>query len=370
MSRQITTALVLLFLLAGCQLPAPTTTTDSADPSEETTTTTTASTLEVDLSGIQSYLLAQTELLNQSTTDLKEAADAYYTLAEAAEFDYALLWQTNADEVTETIDAARAAWLIASPGYEKVEGIVAGTPSLAEYDLILDAGSSGEDDPENAVPFDLTLPDGTLLPKPGNLFGVTESTLWGTEARYSSAVEADLDGNGTIDFGELLPDANVLKAGADALDSYVVDLLASGSAWTPTPTDAFTALVVMVPTMNEYFASWRDSRFVAGDASTQRDFVAISRLADIGDILSGLEVVYGEVQPLVDTVDATQGEQIASGMAELKAFVADIYQEEQAGKRYTPEVADLLGTEAQNRATTVTGQINQVAAQLGITIEE
>lgn len=368
MSRQMTLLLIVFLLFSGCQsLPAATApetaaTTDGATP---------AGTIPpADLAGIKTYLLEQASALTSSTTELKSAAAHYYELAEAVDFDYTLLWEQSGIDVSETIAAARAAWLIASPGYEKMEGIVAGTPSLADYDVILDAGSSGADDPEGAVPFDLTLPTGEVLPKPGNLFGVTESTLWGTEETYSSGVEADLDGNGTIEFGENLPDANVLKASADLLDSYAAELQAAGEAWTPTPSDAFTALVVMVPTMNEYFGSWRDSRFVAGESSTQRDFVAISRLADIGGILGGLEVVYSEVQPLAESVDAAQSEQIATGLADLKAFVADIYNQEQGGKRYTPEEADLLGAEAQNRATTVTGQISQVAAQLGITIEE
>ncbi len=117
----------------------------------------------------------------------------------------------------------------------------------------------------------------------------------------------------------------------------------------------------MVPTMNEYFASWRDSRFVAGAASAQRDFVAISRLSDMHDILGGLEIIYQNVQPLTISVDQAQGEQIASELGALKAFVADVYQQEQAGKKFTAEEADLLGAEAQNRASTITGQISQMA---------
>jgi hypothetical protein len=51
-------------------------------------------------------------------------------------------------------------WIEGNPYYERMEGVVAGTPSLAEYDVILDAGSSAAEDPESAVPFDLTLSDG------------------------------------------------------------------------------------------------------------------------------------------------------------------------------------------------------------------
>ena len=50
-----------------------------------------------------------------------------------------------------------ALWIEGNPYYERVEGVVAGTPSLAVYDVILDAGSSAKEDPASAVPFDLNL---------------------------------------------------------------------------------------------------------------------------------------------------------------------------------------------------------------------
>jgi hypothetical protein len=207
--------------------------------------------------------------------------------------------------------------------------------------------------------------------RPGNLFGVTESTLWGAYTAYAApGVTADWDGDGAITFGETLPDADVLKAGADALDEQARALAAAAANWQPTLADAFTALVVMTPTMSEYFASWRDSRFVSGEASTQRDFVAISRLADMQDILGGLQLVYAEVQPVAAGVDPAGAEQVAAGIADLRAFVAGIYAQEQGGKRFAPEEADLLGEEAQNRATAITGRLSQLVAQLGITIAE
>ncbi|KPV49479.1 hypothetical protein SE17_32415, partial [Kouleothrix aurantiaca] len=229
---------------------------------------------------------------------------------------------------------------------------------------------SGAEGGDSVVPFDLTLPDGRVLPKPGNLFGVTESTLWGPYAEFTAKdVTMDVDGDGTASLGDVLPDANVLKAAADALDSNVSQLEGSAQAWQPTDSDAFTALVVIVPTMNEYFDSWKNSRFVAGDTSTQRDFVAISRLADIQDILSGLQVVYGEVSPQVANVDAAQAAQAGQRLNDLKAFVADVYQQEQGGKRFSPEEADLLGAEAQNRATAIAGQLTQLSAQLNVPLQ-
>lgn len=356
--RGLVIALSILWALTACG-QAPSASSPSPTPSTAT-----------DLSGIKEYLLGQTRALTAAAAELQASSDRYYALAKDANFDYEALWTNRRQDAIAAIEAARAAWMKASPIYEKMEGIVAGTSSLAQFDVDLDAGAAGDEDPNNAVSFDLTLPDGRTLPKPGNLFGVTESTLWGTEPAFAAGVAADWSGNGAIEFGETLPDANVLKAGVDMLTQMANDLHTAAEEWTPTESDAFTALVVMVPTMSEYFASWRDSRFVLGDASTQRDFNVISRLADIQDILGGLEVVYAQVRPRVESVDRAQAEQIAAGLRDLKAFVADVYAQERNGKRFTPEEADTLGAEAQNRATAITGQISQIAGVLGVKIAE
>jgi hypothetical protein len=343
-------------------------TTSSDAPTSDVTP---AAVSEANLAAIKTYLMGQIDKLTTATTALKTSSDRYYELAQAANFDYAALFEQNKQNVGGILEAAKTHWQEASPAYEQMEGIVAGVPSLAEFDVILDAGASGAEDPEGAVPFDLTLPDGRVLPKPGNLFGVTESALWGTFPDYVAAdVEADFDGNGTVDFGEAMPDANVLRGAVDAMDKYTADLKSAAEAWQPTEQDAFTALVVMVPTMSEYFESWKNSRFVAGEESTQRDFVVISRLSDIVDILGGLEIVYDNLEPRIAGVDSAQSQQIDQSLTDLRQFVADIYQEEQGGKQFTAEEADLLGSEAQDRATAIAGQISQAAAQLGVEIAE
>ena len=55
---------------------------------------------------------------------------------------------------------------------------------------------------------------------------------------------------------------------------------------------------------------------------------------------------------------------------DLRAFVEDLYSREQGGERFTPEQAEVLGTEAQERATAIAGQVSQAAAELGVTIEQ
>ena len=73
--------------------------------------------------------------------------------------------------------------------------------------------------------------------------------------------------------------------------------------------DAFSALVIMTPTMSEYFEAWKNSRFVSGGDASEQAFVATSRLSDIADILEGLVLTYDGVEPLVAEADPQQAKQ-------------------------------------------------------------
>ncbi len=357
---RLSTIVLALGMLAACGAPAAST--PSTSPSA-------SGAASGNLDGIKTYLLGQTTELSKHTAQLTTQADQYYQLAQAANFDYATLWNTERDRVAPLLLAAKKTWQQANPAYERMEGVVAGVPSLAEYDVILDAGGSAETDPDNAVPFDLTLPDGRVLKQPGNFFFVTETALWGTEPAFvAQGVEADLDGNGTVEFGEVLPDANVLVTAATDMHKNAEALAEAAQAWQPTSGDAFTALAVMTPTMNEYFDAWKQSRFVSGDAASETAFVGSSRLADIADILSGLDVIYRNVEPLVAAQNNAVSEQIGTGLGDLQAFVNDVRVQEQNGKRFTAEEADLLGSQAQSQATALAGQVAQAAAQLGVQI--
>jgi Imelysin len=346
---------------------------DEASADEETTSapTTTETESTADLSGVKDYVLEHSSLLTGFTSDFKEDAQAYYDLAEAAGFDQEALWSQSPDEVAALLEHMKADWIAGNPYYERMEGPVAGTPSLAEYDVILDAGSSAAEDPESAVPFDLTLSDGTTLKQPGNLFNLTEGALWGTlPDGLPQSTPADLDGDGTQEFGEVLPDAPFLLAAAEAFDAYANELAASAEAWEPSESDAFTALVVMVPTMSEYFGQWKESRFVLGESSESQSFNVVSRLSDINDILTGLEVIFAGVEERLAEVDPAQAQQTGRELNDLRAFVEDLYAREESGERFEPEQAEVLGTEAQDRATAIAGQVSQAAAELGVTIEQ
>ncbi len=337
------------------------------------TTEGSAAAAETELAGVKEFLGEHTDRLSGFTVDFQARAAEYHELAEAHDFDLRALWEEEEGEtVGPLLEDMKALWIEGNPYYERVEGVVAGTPSLAEYDVILDAGSSAAEDPESAVPFDLELPDGTTLAQPGNLFNLTEGALWGTlpDDLDRASEPADLDGDGELEFGEVLPEPGFLLAASEAFEQYAGELDAAGESWEPTPSDAFTAIVVMVPTMSEYFGQWKVSRFVAGDAASSEAFNVVSRLSDIRDILTGLEVIYEGVEPTVAEADEAQAAQTGRELSDLREFIGDLYEREQAGDRFTPEQADTLGTEAQERATAIAGQVSQAAAQLGVEIEQ
>jgi Imelysin len=340
--------------------------------SEMTATTESEDAAAADLSAVKAFLRDHTTRLVGFTEEFKQLATRYHQLAEAEGSKLKALWGQSADEVGPLLEGMKAAWVEGNPYYERVEGIVAGTPSLAEYDVIIDAGSSAAEDPESAVPFDLTLPDGTVLEQPGNLFNLTEGALWNTlpEELGRPGAPTDLDGDGRVEFGEALPDPALLLAASESFEEYAKELEAAGEAWQPTPSDAFTAMVVMVPTMSEYFGQWKTSRFVTGEGSSAEAFNVVSRLSDIHDILTGLEVIYDGIEPSVAGVDEQRAAQTGSELSDLRSFIAQLYEQERAGKRFTPEQADTLGTEAQDRATAIAGQVSQAAAQLGVEIEQ
>jgi hypothetical protein len=320
------------------------------------------------LAAVKQYVVDQAAAQKKATEYLVQIADRYYTLAEGAGFDYQVLWDTNTAEAAGLVAAAKATWLEASTHYEMNEGLIAGIPSLSYFDVWIDAGPSGADDPAEALDWTLELPNGEKLEKPGNIFHyLTEPLIWGTTPEFVG-LALDIDGDGTQELGEVLPEANVFQASSKALDDATTQMQAAVDEWEPTIEDAFTALVTMIPTMAEYFEQWKLSSFVTGETSTEASFVATSRLFDVNGIVGGLQLTYEQISPVVAEVDPALNDQIKAGFTDLVAFVGDLYQQEVDGTRFTPEQADLFGTEAQTKASTLTGQVSQAIGLLGLQV--
>ena len=322
-----------------------------------------------DLGAIKTYLLDHTKRLQADVGKLRANAEAYHELAGSTDFDSKRLLAEHRDEVAKLMTEAKATFKDSNPAYEEMEGVVAGVPELADYDVIIDAGGDASD-PETAVPFSIKTEDGRIFKQPGNLFFLVESALYGTEPKFAAkGAEPDLDGDGRISFGEALPDARFYLAATKEFESQAAELDAAAKKWSPTEQDALTALVVMTPTMSEYFEAWKNSRFVAGDRATEKAFVSSSRLQDIADILGGLELIYANVETRIAEASPQQAKQTGQSLSQLEDFAARLRDQEAAGKKFTAEDADTLGSEAQNRAEAIAGQITQAAKQLNIELE-
>jgi hypothetical protein len=285
------------------------------------------------------------------------------------DFDYARLLSAKRAETAALVRKLQADFTAANPAYEEMEGVVAGVPSLADFDVSIDAGSDASD-PESAVPFSIKTPQGRTFKQPGNFNFLTETSVFGTEERFvAKDVAPDLDGDGEVTFGEALPDADFLVAVTRDFLAETKELDTSAKAWQPTLQDALTALVVMTPTMSEYFEAWKNSRFVAGSKATETAFVAASRLQDIGDILGGLVLIYDNDEPEIAKADGAQARQTGQSLVTLHDFAQRLLKEETAGKTFTAEDADVLGTDAQDQAEAIAGQVSQAAGKLNIELE-
>ena len=355
--------LTALAILTGCGGDDETTSTSAASSEAG------AGSEGAELAAVKTYLTDHSAELKEQTAILKEAADEYYDLAEAADFDYEQMLKDNREEVEEVLQKGKDAYIAANPAYEEMEGIVAGVPRLAQYDVDIDAGSDGSD-PENAVSFSLETPDGETIEQPGNFMFLTETSWYATNEDFlAEGTKGDVNGDGKVEFGEGLPDANFLVAAMTSFDDMAADLEADAAEFEPTPSDALTAITVMTPTMSEYFEAWKNSRFVSGGDSTP-EFAAASRLQDIADILSGILFTYEEIEPTIADEDPQQAEQTGQALEDLIADVEAIKSEEDSGKQFTAEEADTLGSEAQRQAEAIAGQVTQAANRLGIELQE
>jgi len=360
-ARRLAPALLATLAVAGCGSdgpPAP----DAAAPAP-------GAEQAADLTPVKAFLLDHTALLGREVRGLRENAERLHRLSAAAGHDPARLLATRREQVARLVRDGQERFGRANPAYERMEGVVAGVPELADFDVAIDAGGDASD-PETAVPFSVRTEDGRTFDRPGNFNYLAETALFGTEPKWAArGVKPDLDGDGKLEFGEALPDPRFHLASMRSFEATVAELDAAARAWTPTLQDALTALVVMTPTMSEYFEAWKSSRFVAGERSTEKAFVVASRLQDIEDILGGLQTVYAGVRPSIAAVDPGQAEQTGRALAGLKDFAAGLRREEAGGRRFTAQDADTLGGEAQDRAEAIAGQISQAAGRLNVPLE-
>ena len=139
--------IVLILAVTACTVQtAPAAPQSSSGPAE--------SAPAVDLNAVKEYALENASLMQAATASLADVAQDYYDRVQQVREDnpdsdpYEQLWADSQEEINALVVQARDLWLEASTYYELDEGIVAGVPSLAHYDVWIDAGPPAAEAPD------------------------------------------------------------------------------------------------------------------------------------------------------------------------------------------------------------------------------
>ncbi len=239
-------------------------------------------------------------------------------------------------------------------------------PQTVKYDLILDAGIPASEGNEDVAPHDLDCGGKCKFntKRPGNFFhNLLEPTLWGTHEAYVGK-KVDLNGDGQITSGEVLPNAKWLKCVAENFEKHTANLVKDIKNLDMTLKDVFTAELTMIPTMGDYFEDWKNGKILGKSEA----FIALSRIFDIKGISGGLKVAYMEaISPELAKKDPALDKQIKLAFFDLVSFVDDIYMAEEAGKKFKPEDADAYAAQAQDMADKLSALVAKAAKKLNIT---
>ena len=315
--------------------------------------------------GVKTYLLKVCKDCVTATHDLKAAADDYAKLvaesgtpARAA----ANKPQQVADDVRKLRDAYQR---MDSYGYEYVEGIVAGVPSLMHYDVELDSGLPRAEaaSPQDVVA-DVVIQAGPdTLDHAGSLNNyLVEPTVFGTNAKFIDGV-ATLPG---FDKPVGLPKPQLMEGLADyAVDGYA-RLLKDAEAWQPTDKDCFQAVYNMTPTLADYFDDWKESKKYG--AAPGGRFVAVSRVSDMRGIMSSVRLTWDGLAGDVKSKDPALADSVSLGYSQIIKFI-DIIDARDQKRPLNVQTIDALGSQAKEKADKLTVQAQQAAALLGVNVE-
>lgn len=317
--------------------------------------------------GVKTYLVTVVESVLQASKELKAAGTAYDKLVAANNNDAVAAAKAQPEQVATLIKQMRNAYeRIDSYGFEYVEGIVAGVPSMAHYDVELDSGLPQKmaTSPDDAVAQVVIKAGDMTLDKEGSLNNfLIEPTVFGTNEKFTvgKAKLPGFEGDDAI----RLPHPKLVIALADyAIDGYS-RLLKDAKAWKPSDEDCFYAIYNMTPTLADYFEEWKESK-IQGGASGGR-FVAVSRISDMRGIMSSVRLTWQSLEPQVAAADPALAQSITQGYTKVMEFIDTIDARDKATP-LNPEAIDALGSQAKERADKITVQTAQAAALLKIDV--
>ena len=307
---------------------------------------------------VKSYLLDKLEKMNAASADFLKNSEAYSALVTEHGGSVDAAYQADPKQIDKLILKLRDEYkAMDSFGYETVEGIVAGVPSLSEYDTYLDAGVPESAGPENVAPVVLDLGNGKKIDKQGSLFTyIIEPMLWSGDKRWVVPVDGGK---------KSLPRPEVLTAAAVDVNKKLGELLADARSWNASVGDCFGAMVVMTPTLSDYFEDWKESRYSKEKSGR---FQAVSRVSDMRGIMGSCQVMYEAVEKKVAEKDKSLAKSVDSGFKGIMSFIDKIEAREKQGEIKGAEI-DELATQAKEKTDKLVPQIQQGAAVVGVKVE-
>jgi hypothetical protein len=318
----------------------------------------TAPCAEETASSVKRYLLEKLEEVSVAAEEFLRNSEAYAALVAANGGSVEAAYKADPAQLEKLVSKMQENYkAMDSFGYETVEGIVAGVPSLADYDIYLDAGVPASEGSEDVAPVVLDLGNGRKIDRQGSLFTyIIEPMLWSGDRRWVIPVDGGK---------KSLPRSEVLSAAAKDVNKKLAELLADAKSWNASVSDCFGAMVVMTPTLSDYFEDWKESRY-----SKQKSgrFQAVSRVSDMRGIMGSCQIMYEAVERKVAEKDKSLAKSVDSGFKEIMSFLDKIDARESAGEIKAAEI-DELATQAKEKTDKLVPQIEQSAAVVGVKIE-
>jgi Imelysin len=307
---------------------------------------------------VKSYLLKGLEKINATSQDFVANSEAYSKLVAANGGSVEAAYKADPKKIDKLVVKMQENYkAMDSFGYEAIEGIVAGVPSLADYDIYLDAGVPASEGPDDVAPVVLDLGNGQKIDKEGALFTyVIEPMLWGGDTRWVVPVDGGK---------KLLPRPEVLTAAAQDVNQKLAKLLADAQAWNASVADCFGAMIVMTPTLSDYFEDWKESRYSKEKSGR---FQAVSRISDMRGIMGSCQVMYEAVEGQVAEKDKSLAKSVDLGFKGIMSFLDTIEKREKQGEIRGAEI-DELATQAKEKTDKLVPQIEQSAAVVGVKVE-
>ena len=306
----------------------------------------------------KSYLLQKLEKMTTASEDFVKNSEGYSALVAEHGGSVEAAYKADPKQMEKLVAKLQDDYkAMDSFGYETVEGIVAGVPSLADYDIYLDAGVPASEGPEGVAPVVLVLVNGEKIDKQGSLFTyIIEPMLWSGDKRWVVSVDSGK---------KSLPRPEVLSAAAKDVNKKLGELLADAKSWNASISDCFGAMVVMTPTLSDYFEDWKESRYSKEKSGR---FQAVSRVSDMRGIMGSCQVMYEAVEKKVAEKDKSLAKSVDSGFKGIMAFLDKIDAREKEGEIKGAEI-DELATQAKEKTDKLVPQIQQSAAVIGVKVE-